>query len=89
MHFSPPLTVLAIMAATVAGAATLAPPQHEARQVTVMLPAATYQKLLTWGTEYAEENGRPLTIVQVIEALAIKCGKDNEVCANRVKTPAR
>ena len=43
-----------------------------------MLPNATYQKLASWGKEYAGEDGRPLTVVQVIEALAKKREKDDE-----------
>jgi hypothetical protein len=48
MYISPPIGVLAILAVGLAGAAWLAPPQREAAQVTVMLPAATHQKLALW-----------------------------------------
>ncbi len=74
MHVSPPITVLAIMAAMVAGAVWLAPPQREMAQVTVVLPTATYQKLALWGKEHAGADGRPLTAVQVIEELANQAG---------------
>jgi len=70
MHVSPPLAVLIIVAAMVAGTAWLAPPQRELALATVMLPTATYQKLTLWGKEHAGTDGRPLTVVQAIEQLA-------------------
>jgi hypothetical protein len=45
MYISPPIAVLAIAAAGLAGTAWLAPPPREVAQVTVMLPSTTYQKL--------------------------------------------
>ena len=86
MHVSPPITVLAILAAMLAGAVWLAPPQRELAQVTVMLPTATYQKLALWGKEHGGADGRPLTVVQVIEELANKWEKDNEAPANQAGT---
>ena len=86
MHVSPPITVLAIMAAMVAGAVWLAPPQREMAQVTVVLPTATYQKLALWGKEHAGADGRPLTVVQVIEEFASKWGKDNDAPASQAGT---
>ena len=70
MYISPPIAVLGIMAAMVAGTVWLAPPPREVAQTTVMLPTATYQKLTLWGKEHAGEDGRPLTVVEVIEELA-------------------
>jgi hypothetical protein len=49
MYISPPISVLAIMAVMVAGTVRLAPPPREDAQVSVMVPAATYQKLTLWG----------------------------------------
>lgn len=70
MQVSPPITVLAIMAVLVAVAVWLAPPPREVAQVNVTLPTATHQRLVQWGKEHAGADGRPLTIVQVIEELA-------------------
>ena len=72
MRISPPIIVLAIMAATLACTVWLAPPQHESAQVTVTLSATTYQKLKLWGTEHPEADGRALTVVEVINQLANK-----------------
>ena len=60
-----------------AGAAWLAPPQREVAQVTVMLPAATHQKLALWARDRADPDGRPLTVVQVIEELVNKREKNS------------
>jgi hypothetical protein len=49
MYISPPISVLAIIALMVAGRVRLAPPPREGAQISVMLPAATYQKLTLWG----------------------------------------
>ena len=70
MRVSPPIAILGIMAALVAGAVWLAPPQREAAEVKVMLPAATYQKLTLRAKEHTGTDGQPLTVVQVIEELA-------------------
>lgn len=67
MYVPPPITILAILAAMVASATWYAPPQSPAVQVTVTLSTATYQKLALWGKEHADPDGRPLTVVQVIE----------------------
>ncbi len=74
MHVSPPITVLAIIAAMVAGAVWLAPSEREVARVTVVLPTATSQKLALLGKEHAGADGRPLTVVQVIEELANQAG---------------
>lgn len=89
MRVSPPIVVLAIAAFGLAGTAWLAPPPREVAQVTVMLPTATYQKLARWGKEHAGADGRPLTVVQVIEALANKLEKDNEAPADQAGQRAR
>lgn len=83
MQVSPPITVLAMMAALVAVTVWLAPPPREAAQVTVVLPIATHQKLVLWGKEHADADGRTLTIAQVIEELADKWEQDNEAPANQ------
>lgn len=71
MYISPPIAVLAILAAGLASTAGLEPPR-EVTPVTVMLPATTYQKLSLWGKERIGEDGQPLTVVQVIEELAMQ-----------------
>ncbi len=77
MRLSPPLTVLIILAAMVAGTVWLAPPQRDAGQATVMLPTATYQKLALWGKEQAGAGGRPLTVAQIIDELASRWEKES------------
>ena len=76
MYISPPIAVLAIAAVGVAATAWLTPPPREVAQAKVMLPTATYQKLAQWGKEQAGPDGRPLTIVQVIEEFANKWEKE-------------
>ncbi|MEJ2122708.1 MAG: hypothetical protein P8Z76_18815 [Alphaproteobacteria bacterium] len=51
-------------------------------QATVMLPAATYQKLALWGKEHISADGHPQTVVQVIEELATKWEKEKELSVN-------
>jgi hypothetical protein len=82
MYISPPIGVLAILAVGLAGAAWLAPPQREVAQVTVMLPAATHQQLALWARDRADPDGRPLTVVQVIEEFVNKREKNS-------RTPAK
>jgi hypothetical protein len=72
MYISPPITVLAILAAMVAGTLWLAPPQREVAQVTAILPTATYQRLALWGKEHPGADGRALNVVQVIEKFSNK-----------------
>lgn len=73
MYLSRPTIVLAILAVGVASTAWLAPPPpREIAQATVMLPATTYQKLALWAKDRASADGRPLTMVQIIEELANK-----------------
>ena len=69
MHLSPPLIVLVILAAMVAGTVWLAPVQRDLGQATVMLPAATYKTLALLAKEQVSANGRPLTVAQIIEQL--------------------
>jgi hypothetical protein len=47
-----------------------------------MLPTVTYRKLEHWGKAQAGVDGRPLTVAQIIEELAIRKEKDNEALAN-------
>jgi hypothetical protein len=82
MYISPPITVLAILAAMVASVVWLAPPQREVAQVTVMLPTATYQRLALWGKEHPGADGRALDVVQVIEELANNWKKNDKAPAN-------
>jgi hypothetical protein len=89
MYISPPIAVLAILAVGLAGAAWLTPPPREVAEATVMLPTATHQKLALWGKEDAGADGRPLTVAQVIEKLAIEWEKENEAPANQPGTRVR
>lgn len=82
MYISPPIGVLAILAVGLASTAWLAPPQRQVTQVTVMLPAATHQKLALWARDRADPDGRPLTVVQVIEELVNKWENNNKAPAN-------
>ena len=70
MRVSPPIAVVVIMSTLVAGTAWLKPPQRENSRVEVMLPTTTYHALALLGMEQAGDDGRPLTVVQVIEELA-------------------
>ena len=84
MYLSPLVTVGPILAAMIVGAVWLAPPQRQVSQVTVMLPADTYQKLALWGKQHASAKGRPLTIAQVIEELTNKWAQvDDGAAANQ------
>ena len=74
MYISPPIAVLAILAAGLASGAWLDPPR-EAMSVTITLPEATYQKLSLWGKERSGEDGQPLSVAQVIEELATEMGE--------------
>jgi biopolymer transport protein ExbD len=78
MHVSPPIALLAIMVVLLTVVAWLAPLQRQAVQVPVLLPTATYQKLIFWGKEQADAEGKALTVVQVIEKLANKQKTDTE-----------
>ncbi len=75
MHLSPPITVLSILAVMLAGTAWLAPPQREAAEITVALPAGTYQRLALWGKAHVGADGKPRTVVQVIEDLEARLGE--------------
>ena len=70
MHLSPPITVLPILAVGLAGTVSLAPPPNKPSRATVTLSTATYQKLALWAKEHTGADGRPLTVVQVIEEFA-------------------
>ncbi len=74
MYISPPIAVLAILAAGLASAAWFDPPREET-SVTITLPEATYQKLSLWGKERNGEDGHPRTVAQVIEELATEIGE--------------
>ena len=82
MYISPPIAVLTILAVGLASTAWLPPQPREMAQATVMLPAATYQKLALWGKEQISADGHPLTVVQVIEELTKKWEKEKELSLN-------
>jgi hypothetical protein len=75
MRLSPPLTILAILAASLAGAAWFAPPMEASSQAVVVLPAATYQKLVLWAKEHTDLEGRPSSVAKAIETLADQMGE--------------
>ena len=78
MRVSPPIAVIGLMVVVVAAGVWIAPPPRKVEQVTVSLTIATHQKLAHWGQNHPGANGRPLTVVQVIEQLANKQEKDGE-----------
>lgn len=59
MYISPPIAVMAILAAGLTSTAWLPPQPRGMAQATVMLPAATYQKLALWGKEHISADGHP------------------------------
>ncbi len=69
MKISIPITVLTILAVAVAGTAWLSPPVRDKAEVSIKLPAATYNKLALRMKGRTCADGRPLTVVQVIEDL--------------------
>ena len=75
MRLSPPITVLAILAVTLAAAAWIVPPMETSSRATVVLPAATYQKLVQWGKEHMDAEGKPSTVAQAIETLSKGMGE--------------
>jgi hypothetical protein len=85
MYILSPITVLAILAVGLAGAALLAPRRPRApAQATLKLPTATHQKLALWGRKKhaGAEDRRPLTVVPVVQELANRRGNDNEAAAH-------
>ena len=78
MRVSPPIAVVVIMSALVAGTAWLKPPQRDNSHVEVMLPMVTYQALALRGKEDAGPDGRALSVVQVIEKFAIASEKSQD-----------
>ena len=70
MYLSPPLTVMAGMAALVAVTVWIAPPQEGHGAITITVPAATHQKLARWGAMHAGADGTPSTVVRAVEVLA-------------------
>ena len=67
MTLSPPISVLAILIAAMAATAWLAPPPNSLTQVTVRLPAATYDQLALQARGRTSLSGGPLTVAEVIE----------------------
>jgi hypothetical protein len=84
MYILPPIGVLAILAVGLASTAWLAPPQREVAPVTVMLPAATHQKLALWARDRADPDRRPLMVVQVIEEFVNKREKNSRAPAKEL-----
>ena len=70
MQLSRPAAVMAFMAALVAAAAWYAPPQELERQVSVMLPKSTYDRLVAEGRSRPTADGRSRSAAEVIEMLA-------------------
>ena len=67
MTFSPPLTVLAILGAALAGTAWLAPDPSPLRPVTVNLSADAYDELANEARRRSTAAGSPMTISGMIE----------------------
>jgi hypothetical protein len=67
MTFSPPLSVLAILGAALAGTAWLAPEPSLLRPVTVNLSAAAYNELANEAQRRSTAEGSPMTVSGIIE----------------------
>jgi hypothetical protein len=67
MTFSPPLTVLAILALALAGTAWLAPEPSLLRPVTVNLPGGAYNELANEAQQRITAAGSPMTVSGIIE----------------------
>lgn len=74
-------------AVAVAGGTWLAPSPRAKTQATtaVTLPNATYQKLTSWTEDEPGADGRPVTVVQLIEELADKWERDKGTPANQAE----
>jgi hypothetical protein len=67
MTFSPPLTVLAILAAALAGTAWLAPEPSLLRPVTVSLSAGDYDELTKEARRRSTAEGSQMSVSGIIE----------------------
>ena len=67
MTFSPPLTVLAILAAALAGTALLAPEPSLLRPVTVNLSAGAYDELTKEAQRRSTAEGSQMSVSGIIE----------------------
>jgi hypothetical protein len=67
MTFSPPLTVLVILGAALAGTAWLAPEPNLLRPVTVNLSAGAYDELANEARRHSTVEGSPMTVSGIIE----------------------
>jgi hypothetical protein len=67
MTFSPPLSVLAILAAALAGTAWLAPEPNLLRPVTVNLSAGAYDELANEAQRRSTAEGSQMTVSEIIE----------------------
>ncbi len=70
MTLSPPITVLAIVIAAMAGTALLAPPPNKKlTQVCVEVPTGSYEKLALRTRDKVRTDGSPQTVRGLIEEL--------------------
>ena len=69
MTLSPPISIIALLAVSVAGVTWYAPPDPQPKYVAVHVPAATYDKLEHWARGHPSESGQPLTVEQAIDML--------------------
>jgi hypothetical protein len=67
MTFSPPLTVLAILAAALAGTAWLAPEPNRLRPVTVNLSSGVYDEIANEARRRSIAEGSQMTVSGIIE----------------------
>jgi hypothetical protein len=67
MTFSPPLSVLAILGAALAGTAWLAPEPSLLRPVTVNLSAGAYDELAKEAQRRSTAEGSPMSVSGIIE----------------------
>lgn len=77
MHLSPPIAVLTIVGVALTGAAWLTPPPRDEVQVSVTIPTAAYNKLVRWGQEHTNADGRAPTVGRVIELFVANEMKNN------------
>ena len=67
MTFSPPLTVLAILAVALAGTAWLAPEPSQLRPVTVNLSSGAYDEIANEARRRNTAEGSQMTVSGIIE----------------------
>jgi len=67
VKISIPITALTILVLAVAGTAWLSPPARDNAEISIKLPASTYNQLALRIKDRTNADGRPLTVVQVIK----------------------